>query len=125
MTAVSVYLGDAIFNWLKSTAFPADPAAVYAGLFDGDPQGAGVEVTQTISLTRQAITFGAIASRSMSNNAELDFGDASGAADVDYVSIHDASTGGNLLASAAVDTPASITGGEKVAIGAGDLDLTY
>lgn len=124
MSDMSTYLGDALLNWLKSTAFPADPAATYAGLYNGDPDAAGSEVTGTVSLTRQAITFGSIAARAMSNTAELDFGDASGSATVTYVTLHDAASGGNRLAKKAVAS-VGVDSGEKVAIATGDLDISY
>lgn len=126
MSDMSVYLGDALLNWLKSTAFPADPAAVYASLWNGNPSSGGTEVTGTVGLTRQAVTFGAIVARAMANGAEIDFGDASGSATVTYVALHDddGSPSGNLLALKVVGTVAVDTG-EKVAIAAGDLDVSY
>lgn len=124
MSDMSTYLGDALFNWLKSTAFPADPTNVYAALYDGDPAGAGVEVTGTANLTRQAITFGAIAARAMSNSVQIDFGTANASKDPDYVCIFDASSGGNLLAKKLI-TEANIVNGEAVYIAAGNLELEY
>lgn len=124
MSDMSTYLGDALFNWLKSTTFPADPAAVYASLWNGNPSSGGTEVTGTVALTRQAITFGAIVARAMANSAEIDFGDASGTATVTFVAIHDDPTAGNLLAQKAV-TSVGVDIGEKVAIAAGDLDVSY
>lgn len=124
MSDMSTYLGDALFNWLKSSAFPSDPANVYAALFNGNPSSGGTEVTGTVALTRQAITFGSIAARAMSNTAEVDFGDASGSATVNYVAIYDAASSGNLLAFKSVSS-VGVDSGEKVAIAVGDLDLSY
>ncbi|RPH72721.1 MAG: hypothetical protein EHM78_02125 [Myxococcaceae bacterium] len=124
MSDMSTYLGDALLNWLKSSAFPSDPANVYAGLYNGDPDGAGTEVTGTVALTRQAVTFGSIAARAMSNTAEIDFGDASGAATVTYVTLHDAASAGNRLAKKIVSS-VGVDSGEKVAIATGDLDVSY
>jgi hypothetical protein len=124
MSDMSAYLGDALLNWLKSTAFPSDPAAVYASLWNGNPSSGGTEVTGTVGLTRQAVTFGSIAARAMANSAEVDFGDASGTATVTYVGLHDDPTAGNLLAQKTV-TSVGVDIGEKVAIAVGDLDVSY
>lgn len=124
MSDISVYLGNLLFNWLKSTAFAADPAAVYAALYDGDPESGGVEVTGTVNLTRQAITFGSISARAMANSTVIDFGTANGSANPDYVCIFDANAAGNLLAKKAI-TEANIVNLEDVFISIGNLELTY
>lgn len=124
MSDMHTYLGDALFNWLKGTTFPSAPANVYAALYNGNPSSGGTEVTGTVGLTRQAVTFGSIAARAMSNSAEVNFGTASGSATVSYVALRDAASAGNLLSYVAI-TPVSIEASEKVAIASGDLDLTY
>lgn len=126
MSDMSDYLGDALLNWFKSSAFPADPANVYAALWNGNPSSGGTEVTGTVNLTRQPVTFGAIASRAMANNAEIDFGDANASATVNYVALHDddGSPTGNLLCFKAISS-VGVDSGEKVAIASGDLDMSY
>lgn len=124
MSDLSTYLGDALLNWIKSTAFPSDPAAVYAALYNGDPESGGTEVTGTINLTRQAITFGSIAARAMANSGEINFGTSNNTGTVTYVAIMDASSSGNILTKKSI-TSASIANGEKVSIANGALSLTY
>lgn len=124
MSDMSTYLGDKLFNWLKGSAFGTAPTNVYAALYNGNPASGGTEVTGTVGLTRQAVTFGSIAARAMSNSAEVDFGTASGSATVDYVALRDAASAGNLLSYVSI-SPVGIDSGEKVAIATGDLDLTY
>jgi hypothetical protein len=126
VTDSSVYLGDAILNWIKSSAFPSDPANVYASLWNGDPDAAGTEVTGTVNLTRQAITFGAISSRAMSNSGDISFGTANASATVTYVAIYDSGTAGmgNEICKKLVST-ASITNGLAVKILTGNLTLSY
>lgn len=126
VTDTSVYLGDAILNWIKSNAFPADPAAVFVSLWNGDPDSGGTQVTGTVSLTTQAVTFGSIASRAMSNNTDLSFGTASGSASVTYVVIADNATyaSGNQVCKKLIST-VSITNGLVVKILTGNLTLSY
>lgn len=123
MSAMSTYLGNALLNWLKGTDMP-DAPAVYVGLYNGDPQSAGTEVTGTVSLTRQAPGFGSISARAMNNSAEINFGTASGSATVTHISLHDASTAGNLLSSKSI-TSAAISSSEKVAIAPNQLVASY
>lgn len=122
----SVYLGDAILNWIKSSAFPSDPAAVYVSLWNGDPDAAGTQVTGTVNLTTQAVTFGSISSRAMSNSGDLSFGTASGSASVTYVVIADNATyaSGNQICKKSIST-VSITNGLVVKILTGNLTLSY
>ncbi len=124
MSDASAYLGDMLLNWIKGTAFSAAPAAVYVALYSGDPDASGTEVTGTVGLTRQAAGFGAVAARAMASNAEINFGNASGGATVDYVVLFDAASGGNQIGKKAISA-ASITSGEKVSIASGNLALSY
>lgn len=124
--AIETYLGDAILNWLKSTAFPSDPAAIYVSLWDGNPNSGGVDKTTTIDASgRKAVTFGAVAARAMANDAEIDFGTADAGANVSWYAIHDASSGGNRLISFALNTPRSISSGDPVKFAIGDLVISY
>jgi hypothetical protein len=123
---IDTYLGDAILNWLKSTAFPSDPAAIYVSLWDGNPNSGGTDVTTAIDATgRKAVTFGTVAARSMANSADVDFGTSDGDEDVSWFAIHDASSGGNRLISFALNTPRSISTGDPVKFATGDLIISY
>lgn len=130
MSGLSTYFANAILNWIKSSAFPSDPANVYCALFDGDPTDAGsggTEVTGTIDSTgRKAVTFGSISGKTMANSADIDFGLADAGADVTHVAIFDASSGGNMLGSFELASPRTVTTGDPVKFAIGDLvwDLT-
>lgn len=124
VTDTSAYLGDALLGWIKSTAMPSDPANVYASLWNGDPDGAGAEVTGTINLTRQAISWGSISARAMSSNADIAFGTANSSGTVTYVAIFDAASSGNQICKKSVSSTA-ITNGLAVKILSGNLTLSY
>jgi len=124
MSDMQSYLGDTLLNWIKGTAFASAPAAVYVALFNGDPDSGGTEVTGTVGLTRQAVTWGAVAARAVSNSAQISFGTASGSTTATFVQLLDAASGGNKLSKKAI-TSASITPGEQVIISATNLGLSY
>lgn len=125
-TDTSVYLGNALLNWVKSTAFPADPAAVYLSLWSGDPDNAGTQVTGTVNLTAQTVTFGSIASRQMSNSGDITFGTANGSAAVDHVVLADNATyaSGNQICKKRI-AAGSIENGTVVKILAGNFTIGY
>src|SRR6478735_6639217 len=106
MSGNSTYLGNAVLNWVKGSAMPTAPSSVYVGLFNGDPTdtgSGGTEVTTTIRPAgRVASTFGSVSSKSMANNATVNFGTASGSATVTHFGVFDASSAGNMLGSNAV-----------------------
>lgn len=120
----SAYVGDALLNWIKSSAFPSDPANVYASLWNGDPDSGGTEVTQSINLTRQAITFGSVSARAITTTGDISFGTANNTGTVTYVAIFDSSTAGNQICKKSVGST-SITNGLAVKILTGNLTLSY
>lgn len=126
VTDASAYLGDAILNWIRSSAFPSDPANVYASLWNGDPDGAGAEVTGSINLTRQAISWAAVAARAMASNADISFGTANSTGTVTYVAIFDSGTAGmgNQICKKSIAST-GITNGLAVKILSGNLVLSY
>lgn len=128
MSGLSTYLAGAVLAWIKSTAMPADPAAVYVGLFDGDPTDAGsggTEVTADITgAARIAVTFGAVTAKAMANNADVDFGTSDADVDVTHFGLFDADTAGNMLGSAALDTPRTIVTGDPVKFATGDFTFS-
>jgi len=115
---------NSICNVIRSNAdLPQiDP---YCALFDGDPSGAGVEVTDDIdSSGRKLISFGAPANGVMANDADVDFGLAEGAADVTHFAIYDAAVAGNLIAYAALTGgDEAVVAGNAVRFNTGDLTV--
>lgn len=124
MSDMSAYLGDKLLNWMKGSAFGSAPSSVYAALYNGDPDSGGTELTGTINLTRQAVTWGSVSARAVSNSAEVNFGTANSTGTATYVVLFDASSSGNELSKKSISS-ASITSGEKVAIAIAALSLSY
>jgi hypothetical protein len=126
MSDSSAYVGDKLLNWIRGTAMGAAPATIFASLWNGDPDSGGTQVTGTVSLTTQSITWTAVGSRSMSNSVTIAFGTASGSATVTYVVLADNATyaSGNQIAKKLISS-AAITNGQTVQILAGNLALSY
>lgn len=126
MSDTSAYVGDKLLNWIKGTAMGAAPAGIFASLWNGDPNGSGTQVTGTINLTAQAVTFGALASRSMSNSGNLSFGTANAGGTVTFVVLADNAVygSGNQIAKKLIPA-ASISNGTIVRILTGNLTLVY
>ena len=112
MAGFSTYVRDAIAAWINGTTMPTAPAARYVALFNGDPAGAGTEVTTTIRAAGRVASTYTRASNVLTSNADADFGPAAGAATVTHFAIYDASSAGNQLMNGA------LTGGSQ-SIGAG------
>lgn len=114
-----------MLDWLTGEANPPAVATRYITIFDGDPQGAGSEVINTItgSANRQNMTtaMAAASGGSAASDTDITFtNSAVGAADVDYVAVYDAQTGGNLMASTQV-TSKAVGIGDSLKILSGQL----
>ena len=119
----STYTKNLWLNWMRGTAI-STLTAIYQGLYNGDPQSAGTEVTTTIRVAgRVVIPLGTATDGIISSNADVDFGTAAGGATVSYLSVHDAASGGNLLAADAI-TSRTVSTGDPVLIPSGDNTFT-
>lgn len=130
--SISNYLETAVMNWLRGTAAPAAPSAVYLALFSSDPgdDNSGTEVTATIRPAgRVAVTFGAVTqdgagAAQISNTAIVDFGASAGAVpNLSHVGFFDAAAAGNLLWSAALQAAKPVTVGDPVTFPVGAVTL--
>lgn len=116
---------NTMLDWLTGLTTPAAVATRYITVFNGDPQGAGSEVINTItgSANRQDMTtaMAAAAAGSAASDTDITFtNSAVGSATVDYVAVYSAITGGTLLASTQV-TSKSVSVGDSLKILSGQL----
>lgn len=127
---IAPYLGNKIIRWLLDAAdMPARPSALYMGLWDGNPLGAGTEVTTTVRVAgRVAVDFEAAPAAGVDNEvaseAETSFGNSAGNATVSYVTLHDAAAAGNMLWVKQLPAPLNITIGALVTVPAGDTIMS-
>ena len=130
MSSFTDYTENLVLNWLLTTNSATRPTAWYVGLFTAAPSdtGGGTEVsgngyaraaTGTISVSGTSPT-------TATNAAAIEFAAASGGnwGTITYAAIFDASSGGNMLAWAALTTSRTINDGDVFRIPAGSLTVT-
>lgn len=106
------------------TAYTA-AGTLYLALFTTNPaeDGSGTEVTGG-GYARQTVAF-TVTGNTASNTAAVEYPTASANyGTVTHVGVYDASTGGNLLAYAALTSSKSIETGDVFRVPTGDLDIT-
>lgn len=122
---LSTYFANEILNWIKGTDTDTAPTTVYVALYDGNPGddgSGGTDVTEDVRAAgRVAITFGSIATKAMSNSADVDFGTSDGAADLTHFGVWDDATAGNLLGYNALITPRTVEAADPVKFATGSL----
>lgn len=117
-------------DWLIGKATPAAHAARFITVFNGDPQGAGTEVLNTIagSATRPQLT-SAMGVANTSTGVATSTGDitftasAVGGATIDHVAVYSAATGGTLMASSPTNASRTVVTGDSVMILTGALTI--
>jgi len=114
---------DHVFGGSAYTA----PATLYLALFTSNPDedASGTEVsTSGTAYARQTIAF-TTSGNTTSNTAAVEFPTATASfGTVSHVGVMDASTGGNLLAYAALSSSKDIATGDVFRVPAGDLDIS-
>lgn len=116
-----------VLTWVFTADAVTRPASWYLALFTTDPTdaGSGTEVSTTgTAYARQSATF-TVSGDTASNSAAIEFPTATASyGTVTHVGIFDASTGGNLIAHAALTTSKAIDTGDVFRIPTNDLDIT-
>lgn len=127
MGSLSNYGEQALINHLCGTAF-TPPAAIYLALATADPGEAATgasmsEVANSGSYARVAITFGAAATRRVTQNAAVNFAQLTGSlGTATHWAIVDSATygAGNVLASGAFGTGKSLVSGNSPSVASGE-----
>ena len=122
MSGLSNYLENKLLDHaLRNTSY-TPVATVYLALYVGSPTDAGTGGAE-VAATRQAITFGAASSGTVSNSSSISF-TSMPAVTVTHIGVFDASTGGNLLLHGALSSSVGAGSGYTFTIAANDLDIT-
>ena len=102
------------------------PATLYLALFTSNPDedASGTEVsTSGTAYARQTVTF-TVSGNTATTSAAVEYSTATANfGTVTHVGVMDASTGGNLLAYAALTSSKTIETGDVFRVPAGDLDI--
>ena len=127
MSAATNYLENEVLDHIlgEGTRDFTSPATLYIGLFTAVADGETGSVTEVSggSYARTAVDFNAASGGSATNNGDVTFPTAT--ADwgtVTHVGIYDASTAGNLLIYATLDTSKTVSNGDTFVIQ--DTNLT-
>ena len=103
------------------------PGTLYLALYTAAPgeTGGGTEVTTSgTAYARQSVAF-TTTGNTTSNSAAVEYPTATSAfGTVTHVGVFDASTGGNLMAYAALSSSKTIDTGDVFRVPTGDLDIT-
>jgi hypothetical protein len=119
------YTETEVLEWLLTSGAVTRPSSWYVGLFTVAPSdtGGGTEVSGG-NYAREAVTF-TVSGDTASNSANIEFNEATASwGAITYAAVFDASSGGNMLAYAALTTSKAIDSGDILRIPAGDLDIT-
>ena len=114
-----------ILQWAFTAGSPTRPTAWHVALFTAAPgeAGGGTEVSGG-SYARLSATF-TVSGDLATNSGALEWATATGNwGTITHVAVFDASTGGNMLAYAALAASKNISTGDVFRIPAGDLDIT-
>lgn len=116
-----------VLTWMFTASAVTRPTAWYLALFTSNPaeDGSGTEVSGTgTAYARQSVSF-TVSGNTASNSAAVEFPTATASyGTVTHVGVYDASSGGNLIAYAALTTSKAIDTGDVLRIPASDLDVT-
>jgi hypothetical protein len=124
MSELSFYSIGSFLSWMTGTTFPNPPSAVYLALFNGDPDQNGVEVTSQVTTSgRPSINFGPIVHHEITNQSQIDFGNAANAATVSWLAVFDAASAGNCLTKRVLEAPVAVAVGDDVNVAIADLTV--
>jgi len=114
-----------VLTWVFTASSATRPTAWFVALYTASPNdaGGGTEVSGA-GYVRKAATF-TVSGDTASNSGAIEYPTATGNyGTVSHVGIFDASSGGNLIAYAALTVSKTISTGDVLRIPAGDLDVT-
>lgn len=114
-----------VLTWVFTAGSATRPTSWHVALFTSNPaeDGSGTEVSGG-GYARQSATF-TVTGNAATNAAALEYAVATASyGTVTHVGVYDASTGGNLIAYAALTSSKNIDTGDVLRIPTGDLDIT-
>lgn len=128
MSAATNYLENEVLDHILGEGARdfTSPTTLYIGLFTAVTDGETGSVTEVSgnAYARTAVNFNAASGGSATNNGDVTFPTASGGdwGTVTHVGVYDASTAGNLLIYATLDTSKTVSNGDTFVIQ--DTNLT-
>lgn len=127
MGSLTNYSENKLLDHICGTAYTA-AATVYVGLSEADPtdDGSGWSEADYTGYAREAITFGAAASRVVTQSGAITFDECTGGTNtITHWGIWDALTNGNLLAHGALGSSTGVSSGSTPSIASGEINVTF
>lgn len=127
MGSISDYLEDKLLDHVFNTAY-SKPATVYLGLSTADPldDASGLAEPSGNGYVRKAITFGAAASRSITQSGDVNFDEASGSwGTLTHWGVFDAESGGNMMAHGALNDSKAVVSGNTPSVASGEVVISF
>lgn len=124
MGSFSDYTENKILDHILGTAAWTSPVTVYLGWSTADPldDGSGLAEPSVGGYIRKAITFGAAASRAITQNANVIFDVATADQGIaTHYAIFDAATSGNMLAHGSFSVSKNVASGKKLKVASGEV----
>ena len=124
MGKLSTHSCNGMLDHICKTTPMSQPTNIYMALYDGDPEGAGVECSGATYARVQANGWTNAAARALSNEAKLEFSEAGNDwGNVNYVVAMDAITGGDILGKDDI-SQITVNEGDNLYIAIGDIDVS-
>ncbi|MCA9872475.1 MAG: hypothetical protein KC441_02440 [Anaerolineales bacterium] len=123
MGSLSNYAENAFLGMILGSAY-SPPSTVYLALSTADPteDGSGLAEPGYTGYARKAITFGAAASRRVTQSATVTFDQCTaGSAVVTHWALFDAASGGNMLAYGALNASKNVVAGNTPSVVSGEV----
>lgn len=127
MGSISDFLELELLDHCFNAAW-ATPTNVFIGLSTADPldTGAGLAEPSGGAYSRVTGSFGAASSRNVTQDAKLTFPQATAAwGDLTHYSVHDAVSGGNLLAHGSLNATKGVVTGNTPSIATSEIVISY
>lgn len=127
MGSASNYLENKLLDHVLGVAEYTPPATVYLGLSTADPtdDASGLAEPSGNGYVRKAITFGAAASRKVTQSAQVSFDQATGAwGTLTHYGVFDAESGGNMLAHGSLNDSKTVVTGNTPTVAASEVEIS-
>jgi len=126
------FLEDELLDHVFGDASYSAPATLYVGLSTADPTDDGSGIAEPgggsyarVAVTNNATNWPAASGGAKANGTAITFPQASASwGTVTHFIIMDATSGGNMLAHAALDASKTVDSGDTLSFAVGELDIT-
>ena len=128
MGSISDYLETKLMDHVFGNGEYSKPATVYLGLSTADPtdDASGLAEPVANNYEREAVTFGAAATRAIANSGAVTFNQASGAwGTLTHWALFDALTAGNMMAHGSLSASKGVVTGNTPSVAIGEVEVSF